>query len=70
MPKTVSVIASTYYIFGEMMDEKALQRCDKAIHEATKLLKRANDILDCLIETEIPELIIKIDKEAVNPVCG
>ena len=70
MPKTVSVIVSAYYVFGEIMDEETLQRRDKAIHEATELLKRANDILGYFIETKIPELVIKLGKEDIDQVCG
>lgn len=69
VPKTVSVILSTYYVFGEIVNEETLQKRDKAIHEATALLKRANDILGCFIETKIPELVIKLDKEDTHQVC-
>ncbi len=44
------------------MDQESMQRLDKAVHEATELLLRAEDILRCLIETEIPELIIRTEK--------
>lgn len=70
VPKTLSVIVSAYYVFGEIVDEETLQRRDKAIHEATELLNRANDILGCFIETKIPELVIKLDKEDIHQVCG
>jgi hypothetical protein len=70
VPKTVSLIVSAYYVFGEIVDEETLQKRDKAIHEATELLKRANDILGCFIETMIPELVMKIDKEDIDQVCG
>ncbi len=70
MPKTVSVVVSTYYVFGEIVDKETLQRRDKAVREATELLKRANDILGCFIEIKIPELLIKIDREDICQVCG
>lgn len=70
VPKTVSLIVSAYNVFGEIVDEETLQKRDKAIHEATELLKRANDILGCFIETMIPELVMKIDKEDIDQICG